>query len=373
PLNLNNDVYIDIEASSEDRASANHAFTTAAYSLLEYKSPEQKFGAELGLRLDHLYFIGKDFTIQTIPAFNPRLNIDINIMKNKGFIDLFNVTAGTGFFSSLTESLANLRSADGIDDYELKQNRSFTSLVGTKITFLDKWSFNIEGYYKHIYNRAYYINYVDSNMVRQVDYLFDGQGRVWGFDFILQKMESRFVDGWISYTYSHARYLNPLMVDREGRIFEGSWRYPNFHRFHNLNLVLNLKPSRRTNIGVRFGYASGTPLSVPGQIEPHPVLVVRPSETFFIQKYKRQTYYSETRRNGFALPLDIKLSFFSFTKAGKTQGEVYIAVENTLSFLKTREKNTTFNEYTGVEVEGSDTASYQMPVPMISFGFTWSY
>jgi hypothetical protein len=52
---------------------------------------------------------------------------------------------------------------------------------------------------------------------------------------------------------------------------------------------------------------------------------------------------------------------------------LYLAAEGVLAFLKTRESNKSFDQYTGKEVEGSDTANYQMPVPMISFGYTWSY
>jgi hypothetical protein len=352
--------------------SRNQAWTSAAYTTVEYKNNEKNFGGELGLRLDHLYFKGKDFMIQTIPAFNPRLNIDFTLMRDKKNIDSLTLTAGSGLFSSLTDNISSLQSSNGIGDYELKQNRSWTSLIGANIAFLSDYIFNIEGYYKHIFNRAYtateLVTNADMTQTEVIDYRFDGAGRVWGFDLIIQRASSKLVDGWISYTFNYAKYRNP------GAEYNG-WRFPNFHRYHNLNLVMNYKPEKRFNIGVRFGIASGTPLSVPGAITSYPVLVVRGKiqDAYFVEKYHRDMYYSDTRRNGFSLPLDIKFSFFSFNKSGKTQGEIYVAIENTLSFLKTRERNTTFDSYTGKEVEGSDTASYQLPIPMISFGFTWSY
>ncbi|MDR2740905.1 MAG: TonB-dependent receptor, partial [Treponema sp.] len=43
----------------------NQGFTTSGYGLVEYASPNQKFGAELGLRVDHLYFLGRDFSVRT--------------------------------------------------------------------------------------------------------------------------------------------------------------------------------------------------------------------------------------------------------------------------------------------------------------------
>jgi len=60
----------------------NHGLTTSAYGLLEYTTPDQRFGAELGLRLDHLYFTGKNFDVSVKPALNPRLNLDYIILKN---------------------------------------------------------------------------------------------------------------------------------------------------------------------------------------------------------------------------------------------------------------------------------------------------
>jgi hypothetical protein len=353
--------------------SRNQAWTSAVYTTLEYKNNEKNFGGELGLRLDHLYFRGKDFTIQTMPAFNPRFNIDWTFLRDKKNIDSLKLSAGSGLFSSLTDNISSLQSSNGIDDYELKQNRSWTSLIGMNIAFLSDYIFNIEGYYKHIFNRAYTTTELatdtsDAAQTSVTDYRFDGIGRVWGFDLILQKSSAQLIDGWISYTFNYARYRNPYAENN-------GWRFPNFHRYHNLNLVVNYKPAKRFNLAVRFGIASGTPLAIPGAIRPYPVMVVRDDITngYFIEKYHRDTYYSDTRRNGISLPLDIKFSFFSFNKNGKTRGETYFAVENALAFLKTRESNTRFDAYTGREVEGSDNASYQLPVPMISFGFTWAY
>jgi hypothetical protein len=358
----------------------NKAWTNALYTTVEYKNDEKNFGGELGLRLDHLYFEGKDFTIQTIPAFNPRLNIDVTLMRDKKNIDSLTLTAGTGLFSSLTDNISQLQSSSGIDDYELKQNRSWTNLIGANIAFLSAYTFNIEGYYKYIFNRAYTVSELVTNtatntQTRMIDYHFDGVGQVWGFDLMLQRNSSTLIDGWISYTFNYAKYKNPKRGNDSDSTDTSGWRFPGFHRFHNLNLVLNYKPAKRFNISARFGIASGTPLSVPGEITSYPVLVVRGGgqSPDFIEKYRRDSYYSDTRRNGFSLPLDIKFSFLSFNKNGKARGETYLAIENALSFLKTREQNTSFDAYTGKEVEGSDTASYQLPIPMISFGFTWSY
>jgi hypothetical protein len=365
------DIYVNFPAKYKN-SSGNQTLASSAYTLLEYSSPQKKFGGELGLRLDHLYFIGRDFTLQTIPALNPRLNLDWNILRDKGIFDSVNATVGTGLFSSITDNISSIQSSDGFSDFELKQNRSWTSIAGVKLELRNGVSFNLEGYYKYVFDRAYTAMESDSSAQKiTIDRRFDGEGRIWGFDLMLQKIESRYWDGWLSYSFTYARYRDPASDD-----YRADWYYPRFHRFHNVNLVLNIKPSRSFNIATRLGFASGAPKTVPaGDIEWYPVVVMDESgdSPGLIQKYKRESAYSDTERDGFALTLDLKFSFFKYNPYGRGRREFYIAVENVLAMLETRRRNSTFNQYTGKEDQGSNTASYQLPIPMPSIGFKWSY
>ncbi|MDR2633232.1 MAG: TonB-dependent receptor plug domain-containing protein [Treponema sp.] len=355
PLSFSNDV-------------RNQGFFSSAYTLMEYTSPQQRFGAELGLRLDHLSFVGKDFTIQTAPAFNPRLNLDFGILKNLGPLDSLSLTLGTGLFSSMNTNLIYIEQDSGIEDFAMKQSRSWTSIAGTKLDFAQGYSVNIEAYGKWVFDRSY-MSLVSRGNELVPEYRFDGEGRIWGFDLMLQKLDARYWDGWVSYSFTHARYKNPARSDADSD--EPDWYYPSFHRFHNLNVVLNLKPLPSFHIAIRFGLASGAPKSVVGAISSYPVTVQDSGQV--IEKWKRASSYSDTERDGFAIPLDIKCSFFRFNAQGKVRSEIYVAVENTLAFIKTRVRNTSFNSYTGQEEEGSSTASYELPIPMISAGFKWTY
>jgi len=372
----------------------NHGFTTSAYALLEYASPNQVIGAELGLRLDHLYFLGKDFSLQTLPALNPRLNVDFGILKNFGIIDSLTATVGTGLFSSINSLLCffdpdqfGIGQSTNLDDVELKFNRSWTSVIGLKIDFLEKYSFSIEGYYKKIFDRAYITADLSEGDIVPT-FHFDGVGDVWGFDLQLQKLESRYWDGWISYTFTWAKYHDPFgggegvnmgSIDSVG----GDWYYPSFHRFHNFNLVLNIKPAGWINIGIRFGFASGQPANkVSDTIESYPVIAVDENgdivvgENGFpviIQKYRRDSWYDENERSAWALPLDVKLSFFLGNKSGRTGLEIYVAAENLLSLVYNPVGNTSFNDYTGKEDTGNSAGMFNLSIPMVSFGFKWRY
>ena len=357
-------------------------YSSSAYTLLEYSRGDGKFGAELGLRLDHLYFIGRDFTLQTKPAWNPRLNLDFGIVQNKGPVDALSLTLGAGLFSSRYDDIDSLDKDMGLEDFDLKPNRSAASILGVRLDFAGNLSFNIEGYYKYVFDRAYTSTGVASgSSVTERRLLFDGEGHVGGFDLQLQKTSSRYWDGWISYSFNYARYRDPHAVPEGINLNSNSsrgngWYYPGFHRFHNLNLVLNYKPVKSINIYTRFGLASGAPLNEIGEKRSVAVLKLdqegNPTNEW-IEIWTRNSRYSDTNRTTWSIPLDIKLSIFGFTRSGKSQYEVYVAVEGALSLLGAGRGNTSFNAYTGEENLGSMSAVYEIPIPIPSFGFRWSY
>jgi len=360
----------------------NQGFTTSAYGLVEYTSPNQRFGTELGLRIDHLYFRGRNFSFQTRPALNPRLNVDFGILKNRGKVDSLTITAGSGLFSSIDSNLCffdpgNFNIGDNVDGVEVKFNRSWTSVIGTKIDFAEKYSINIEGYYKYVFDRGYLTAESSIDGITP-NFNFDGIGKVWGFDVQLQKLESRYLDGWISYTYTWAKYRDPSK--NNNNLFNNNsagdnWYYPSFHRFHNLNLVLNIKPLLWFNIALRFGAASGQPIKKydASPPEPYPVLMVDNNNLLIIQKYRRDSWYDDNERAPWTFPLDIKFSFFPVNKNGKAKMEIYAAGENMMSLFYTPPARTTFNQYTGKEDKGGSSGSFDLPIPMVSFGFKWRY
>jgi hypothetical protein len=363
----------------------NHGLTSSAYGVLEYTSPNRFFGAELGLRIDHLFFSGKNFQAQTKPAFNPRLNFDFNILRNRGNLDSFTATIGTGLFSSINSLLCffdpdqfDIGQDTDLSGIEMKMNRSWTSVIGFKFDFLQSYSFNIEGYYKYVFDRAYITADVLSTSGITPSFNFDGVGHVWGFDLQLQKLESRYLDGWISYTFTWAKYNDPAGGGQGismGRTDTNEhWYYPSFHRFHNANIVLNIKPLTWFNIAVRFGFASGQPArKVSDTIYPYPVLVMNGSTPVLVQKYRRDAWYDENERSAWSLPLDVKLSFFPTNRNGRASLEIYLAGENLLAPIYKPAGNTTFNEYTGKEDTGTGSGNFDLPIPMISFGFKWRY
>lgn len=357
----------------------NMGFFSGVYSLLEYKDPAGRFLAEAGLRLDHLYFIGNGFASQTLPAVNPRLNFDYYLLRDKGFIDLLTLTSGAGLFSSVDDNIIYMGKNYGLNDFDLKQNRAVTGIAGVKIDFLDVMAFTLEFYYKYIFDREYNTTIANGDtQTATTAYNFNGTGHIWGFDFMLQKIDGRFIDGWISYSFNYAKYRDPKSRSAfsGGRFtdMDDNWYFPQFHRFSNLNLVLNFKPSENFNIYVRFGFASGIPKPDTGPVTSYTVSDDSATVDAGTTKYRRESFYSDSSRSGGSLPLDIKFSWYFFYPNKKVRTEVYLAVENALSLIYQPKKSTTLNPYTGQEEEGgSDTAYFELPIPMISFGFKWTY
>jgi hypothetical protein len=313
----------------------NHGLSTTVYALAEWMSPNQKFGAELGLRLDHFHFIGRDFSIATYPVVNPRLNIDYKVLQNVGIIDSLILTVGTGLFSSINNAIEEIDISNNIDDFELKPNRSWTSIIGGKLDFTGGYSATLEVYYKNVFDRGYRTVYTTGTQTI-VDYYFDGVGQIFGFDLMLQKLGGRFWDGWLSYSFNYAQYKNPRVGDE--------WFFPSFHRFNYLNLVLNVKPTPSFSIGLRFGFATGTP------------------ETD-----------DNTKRTGFVWPIDVKFSWHGFNRNGKAHREIYLAIENLQSLVYDAQVLSQGDDYDGNENVGEYKPVYDMPIPMISFGFKWNY
>jgi hypothetical protein len=235
-----------------------------------------------------------------------------------------------------------------------------------KIDLAEKLSFNIEAYYKNVFDRAYTVTNVFNNpdspsRSSTIDYWFNGTGRIVGFDFMLQKMESRYWDGWLSYSFTWAQYRDPNAIPAQlpqkeinGVLVEANpdrysktgndWYYPDFHRYHNINLVLNFKPSQSFHIGTRFGFATGTP-----------------------------TGDGNTERIGFSWPVDVKFSFFRFNPKGKVNTEIYLGIENLQSLVYDAVWIARVNGYTGEEEPSEYKPVYDLPIPMISFGFKWRY
>ncbi|MCL2765154.1 MAG: TonB-dependent receptor plug domain-containing protein [Treponema sp.] len=360
----------------------NTLFTTSLYGLFEYTSPAGRFNSELGLRTDHYYLSGENLSLGTKPVLNPRLNLDFNLLRDRFIFESIKLTAGTGLFSSMPDMVMEIEEQFLIG--EIKPTRSWTSVVGTEIKFPYGMYINIEGYYKHIYDRMYAPLNFDLEGNKDTEYYFDGKGRAWGIDLMLRKTRSRFWDGWISYSYNWTQHLDPegnlrgnAARHSDPNATDNEWYFPYYHRFHSLNLILNVRPVQRINIYTRFGLASGEQIlkRVGSGPESYPVYIFDPhnGKSHFIEKFFWEEVRDKNNRTTPFMQMDMKISFFYTNKSGKVRLEVYNALENILSFLYISQGNTYFNPYTGEVAKGRTSANYSLPFPIPSFGLKITY
>jgi hypothetical protein len=376
PSNLLNNLLISAPGEYSPDAQ-NNLLSTSVYTLGEINAG--KFMAELGIRIDYFVLIGKGFTLQSEPVINPRINLDYNIVKNLPYLHSLDISAGTGLFSSINNNV--FAAEEKYDTSSMKPNRSWTSVFGIKFEFPQSINANIEFYYKYIFDRMYVPLYIGLDDL-EIKPCFDGEGRVWGIDLMLQKITSRYWDGWLSYSYNWVNYRDP-QGRYYGRGLSGGnkgddWYFPWYHRYHNLNLVFNVRPAPNMNIYTRFGLASGVQLLKRIGQNPvsEPVLVYNrdnPEKSYFIEKYYWPSVNDESNRTTPSLQMDIKFSIMGGNKSGKSRWELYVALENVLGLVYTSQGNTSFNQYTGEVDTGSDSANYEMPIPIPSFGFKLSY
>jgi hypothetical protein len=243
--------------------------------------------------------------------------------------------------------------------------------------FQEGYLFNLEGYYKYVFDRTHaYIGTDYNTGMASPSFRFDGKGHIWGFDLMLQKKGTGYFDGWVSYSFNVARYRGTDALSTTDLVTgsrEDIWYYPYFHRFHVLNLILNVKPVANINIGVRFGFASGRPIGKPdGKPRSYPVEIADEGGRI-IEKWRRSYRYDDHSRTTWSFPLDVKISFLRFKPGGKSRMETYFAIENLLALVVPVKGNTMYNEYTGEEITGGFAASYDIPIPVLSFGYKWSY
>jgi len=111
-----------------------------------------------------------------------------------------------------------------------------------------------------------------------------GMQKAWGAEFLIRKKSGRFT-GWISYTYS--RSLITVNGEKPWEKINYGLTYPaSYDKPHALNLVGNLKISRRLSVSTNLVYSTGRPITYP-------------TGYFIVDGYKVVNY---SLRNEFRIP-----------------------------------------------------------------------
>lgn len=361
-------------------AKDKYTFKSFIYINTELKIIPDTLNIDIGTRLDHFYFqLSDGYHLNTIPAPGPRINITYTPIKDLKYLKTLNLSLGSGIFSKVPFEDTDITKEFGIEDFELPVPKTVFTVTGIELDFPYGLKFKFEGYYKYYFDN-FYINYDETKIDKTEKYKMhsDGYGHVAGFDFLLQRKESRYIDGWISYSFVFARFMNPqtdgLETDNSiNGVPTGSWFYPSYHRFHTLNIVLNIKPLPWFTIMTQFTFATGNPIREFSDAQSY-LAYLDDINGEQLQMYRRSYNYSDSKRSFYSFPLMLKFLFHYFFPKRKIKYESYIAFENVLSFISSQlgTSSVTTDKFSGKDQMGPE-ANTNLPFPIPSFGIAISF
>ncbi|MFA6857695.1 MAG: hypothetical protein WCR31_10845, partial [Treponema sp.] len=341
-------------------ADRNRIFQTGMFGLWEFGNDTSLIQGEAGIRVDHCYVttVDNDYSLNTYPVVNPRFSVQYTPLRNKGIFDKIAFTAGTGFFSQISMQTNAVEKKYGLKDFDVSPDRLWFQVIGTEIDFANDWHFNLEGYYKQYLNRLYIVlNDLDAGNVKY-SVRTDGRGYVAGFDTMLQKKGGEKIDGYITYSFVYARFLNPYTPDYSSEETSSgdpldTWYYPSFHRFNTVNLICNWRPRPGMTFTVKAAAATGTPREDDGSVTSYAAVITNEDGTnTVVQRYTRSSVYSDTLRTQISCPVDLRFSVSNYYRHSKVRWEWYIGVDDIFVNLYSPKTNRSLNKMTGKE---SDT------------------
>jgi len=127
----------------------------------------------------------------------------------------------------------------------------------------DKYTLELETYYKGIQNRMDYIDGADliaNEAIEQV--ILNGKMRAYGLEILLRKNTGN-LSGWVAYTLSKSEQKTPGRTPNEVGINNGEWYRSAYDKTHNLAITGSYKWNEKWNFGANFTLQSGQPVTFP--------------------------------------------------------------------------------------------------------------
>lgn len=279
-----------------DQISKKYAFENAIYISAEQKFSE-RFSANYGLRYSNFQRLGEEqintYANNQPVIFNPELGIyeeatptgTIKYGKNKKIISFDNLEPRLALAYSLDDNqslklsynrmsqyvhlISNTASASPLDiwapsDQFLKPEILDQFALGYFRNFKDdKYSLEVETFYKKTKNKADYIDgaeLVANDAIERV--LLNGEARSYGLELMAKKNTGKFT-GWISYTLSRAEQRTPGRNENETGINNGEWYRANYDKLHNLSVTASYQFNKKWTFGGIFTYQTGKAATFP--------------------------------------------------------------------------------------------------------------
>ena len=354
----------------------NCIFDSALFASWKFGNDNDFFQSELGLRGEFvsLQNFDKNYSVNFVPDLCPRATITITPWRNTGLLEKASFTAGSGLFVSIPRETMIFTKEMGLKDFDMQTNRALLGVLGADASLYGGWKFKLETYYKYYLSRIYSYQKTDSSSnYNDVEMIVksNGKGYVFGIDSMIEKKIGSAWDGYLSYSFVYSKLKNPAGIKNDEFAQSTSkspldeWYFPNYHRFHTVNLVSNWHFGKGWTFTVKGTLATGAPKDKTGDVTCY---AAKLDDGTIIQRYTRSSVYSDTLRTNISCPVDLRIAREWKTNGGKTSWEWYFALQDIFVNLYSPKGDKSFNKYTGEMSSSPESVDFNLGIPIPSFG-----
>ena len=261
-------------------------------------------------------YYGSNRIIDLYANFEPRFTMSYAFSDTKSVKASYARTAQYVHLISNTASPSPLNVWAPSDEFIKPQIADQVALGYASNIFEDKYSVEVETYYKKVQNRLDYIdgaNLVANEAIERV--LLSGENRAYGLEVLLRKNTGK-LTGWIAYTLSKSEMQTKGRTPEEIGINYGDWYSAAYDKPHDLSITATYEASPKWTFGAVFNLQSGLPTNYP---------VGRYS-------YLGQTVPVYSKRNEYRLPtyhrLDLSATYTPQRTNKRWKGEWVFGVYN---------------------------------------------
>ena len=208
-------------------------------------------------------YFGKNKTISSFNNLEPRFSVAYELNNNQSLKASYNRMVQYLQLISNTASPTPLDVWTPSDNY-IKPQIADQVAVGYFNNFSeDKYSVEIESFYKKIQNRIDYIDGADliaNEAIEQV--ILNGRMRSYGLEFLIRKNTGK-LNGWIAYTISKSQQQTSGRTPDEVGINNGDWYRSAYDKLHNLAVTSTYNLNKKWTFGANFTLQTGQPVTYP--------------------------------------------------------------------------------------------------------------
>jgi outer membrane receptor protein involved in Fe transport len=208
-------------------------------------------------------FYKKNKSITSFNNLEPRFSVAYELKENQS------VKASYNRMVQYLQLISNTASPTPLDvwtpsDNYIKPQIADQVAIGYFNNFAeDKYSLELESFYKTVQNRMDYIdgaNLIANEAIEQV--ILNGEMRSYGLELLVRKNTGKF-NGWIAYTLSKSQQRTPGRTPEELGINNGNWYRSAYDKLHNLAVTTNYTLNEKWSLGGNFTLQTGQPVTYP--------------------------------------------------------------------------------------------------------------